>query len=164
MITTRQLRYFTAYTLAGFGLPLVVLMNGCAIAPNINPGAHLVVRSYEAQLADHGDYTLDRYDLDDSYNPAVVERRKIQRAQRWRCIAFDYATTAGALALGGHELGGNITLAAKVPAGIALHVHGENVYDDTGDDSWVEADRIHCYAGWWNVGQIAIGVAVRGGL
>ena len=138
------------------------LLQSCAIAPNINPGEHITIRPYEAQLLDHGDYCIDRFVLDDSYHGAVVERRKIQKDQRWNCIAFDYGTTVAGFVVGKvtsyriAEAGGNATLAVKIPAGIALHQYGENVYDDTGDDSWIEADRVHCYAGWWNVFMIGL--------
>jgi hypothetical protein len=105
MITARQLRYFTLYTLILCGVPLALLLSGCATSPNIDPGRYL----RQGSDAQH-------FVLDDKYWSDSKARTELQHKERWAAFWCDVVSTGIAIGTGGgSELWGNATLLAKIP-------------------------------------------------
>jgi len=136
VISQRQLRYFTLYTVLFCGTPLVVMMEGCVSIKPIDPAQYTVSTGHYLEVSDDRPGEPEGYghSFDEAtYNVAVEERKHKLNRERWFAFGCDVVTTVICVATGrGAELGGNVLIAPKIVGGYYAQKK-INRWDDEGN-------------------------------
>ncbi len=121
MITQRQLRVFTLYTLLLFGIPTLLLLNGCAVSPSINPAKYMTPTGHHLDASPGMPEGIGFAFDESAYTKADIDRKKLQHDERWAAFWCDIGSTALAIGTGGgSELWGNASLLIKVPVSYVI--------------------------------------------